>query len=66
MHAQEVGASGAVSQVRVRGSGGGSWQGLANGWGAAWETTGAPAYPLDIQITNDRGQQVPAHAATCH
>ena len=63
--AQQVGASGAVSQVQVRGSGSGSWQGLGNSWGAASETTHAPGFPLDIQITNDQGQQVMARRHAC-
>ena len=54
---QEVGGTGSITAVQVKGPES-DWEGLANKWGAAWEIVHAPVYPLDIHLTNDQGQEV--------
>lgn len=54
---QEVGGTGSITAVQVKGPES-DWEGMSNKWGAAWEISQAPKYPLDIHLTNDQGQEV--------
>lgn len=55
---QEVGGTGSITAIQVKGYKSDTWEGMTNKWGAAWEMDHAPQYPLDIHLTNDQGQEV--------
>jgi Expansin C-terminal domain len=54
---QDVGATGAIRTVQIKGRDG-SWQGMENTWGAAWEVSKSPSPPLDLRIVADDSQEV--------
>ena len=61
---QEVGGTGSITAVQVKGPES-DWEGVSNKWGAAWEIAQAPKYPLDIHLTNDQGQDVCCQSPHC-
>jgi hypothetical protein len=61
LHVQQAGGMAAVQSVAVRTSGSsGTFQPLTNKWGSDWETSNAPAFPLDITIVGADGESVSA------
>ncbi|EIE24495.1 hypothetical protein COCSUDRAFT_46828 [Coccomyxa subellipsoidea C-169] len=51
----QVGGSDGVKSVEVSKSGSGSWIKMDSAWGANWQTSSAPAPPLDLRITPNDG-----------
>eukprot|EP00884_Botryococcus_braunii_P007083 jgi/Botrbrau1/16376/Bobra.85_2s0001.1 len=62
LYVMDVGATGSIRTVQVKGREG-SWQGMSNTWGAAWEVSRAPNPPLDLRIVADDSQEVTAFGA---
>lgn len=55
---QKAGGRAAVTEVALQGSDGGGWQPMNNVWGASWESASAPQPPLNVRITDDKGNTV--------
>ena len=50
---QTVANLGTISAVNIKGAGSGdSWSAMTNTYGAAWEVTNQPAYPISLEVTS--------------
>ena len=56
--AQTAGGNAGISRVQVSSVSNGDWMDMQNAWGASWQISNAPAYPVDLIITSQDGSQV--------
>ena len=62
---QTVANLGTISAVNIKGAGSGdSWSAMTNTYGAAWEVTNQPAYPISLEVTSG-SQTVSSSTPSC-
>ena len=49
---QTVADLGTISAVNIQGAGSNTWTAMANTFGAAWEVSNQPAYPISLEVTS--------------
>lgn len=55
---QTAGGSAGISRVQIKSSSTSTYVDMQNAWGASWQISSAPSYPVDVIITSDDGSQV--------